>query len=119
MQKVPQHGVTFHEFVLHQRQGLQLLLSVAWSMNRSLPTSPFKELPLHGARNCKGKVRLAVFDLPRAQHLEKNTQGLLGNVSARKPHLLLGDSANRAVEHGNKGYDHKSLDELRFGGTSR
>jgi len=119
MQKVPQHGLAFHELVVQERQGLELLLTVAGSMNRAFSTSPFEELPLHSARNCKRKVRLAAFDLLRAQHLQKHAQSLLGNVGARKPRLLLGDTANCAVQHGNKGHDHQGLDKLRLGGTSR
>lgn len=119
MQEVPQHRVTFHEFVIHQWQGSSLLLSPARSINRTLSTSPFEELPLHGARNRKGKVRLTFFDLLGAQHLQKNAQGLLGNICTHKARLLLRDTANRAVQHGNKGHNHQRLDKLRFDGPSR
>jgi len=113
--------MAFHECIVHQGQGLKLFLAAAivGSMNRSFPASPFEQMSLHGARNRKCKVRLTFFDLLGAQHLQKDAQGLLGNVGASKPHLLFGDAANSAVQHGNKGHNHQDLDELWFGGTSR
>jgi hypothetical protein len=118
MQKVPQHSVPFHKFVVHQWYGLELLLGLTGSMTRSFPTSPFEELSLNGTRNGKSKMRLAVLDLPRVQDLQKNTQGLLGDVGARKLHLLLGDPANRSMQHGNKSQNHQALDKLRCDDTS-
>ncbi len=119
MQEVPQHCVTFHGFVVDQLHGSLSLLSPRRSMNRSFPTSPFEELALHGTRNGKRKVRLTFFDLLGAQDLQKNAQGLLGNICAREVQLLFCDAANSAVKHGNKSHNHQHLDKLRFDCTSR
>src|ERR1700739_205696 len=115
MQKVPQHCVTLHGFVLHQWRQI-LILSLAGAMNGAFSTSPFENLPLQGARNRKGKMRLTFFNLLGTQHLKKNAQGLLRNVGARKARLLLCDTANRTVQHGNKGHNHQGLDKLRVDG---
>ena len=119
MQEVPQDGMTFHEFVVQQGQWDLCLLFPAGSMNRAFSASPFEELPFHGARNGKGKVRLTLCDLLGAQHLQKNAQGLLGNIGAGEPQLLFGNAANRSVQYRNKSHNHEGLDKLRFDGTSR
>jgi hypothetical protein len=119
MQEVPQHCVRFHEIVIHEQRGSLLRLFPGRLMDRSFSTRPLEELPFYGARNRKRKVRLPLFDLRRAQHLKKNAQGLLGNIGPRKARLLLGDTADRAVQHGNKSHNQECLDKLRFENTSR
>lgn len=119
MQEVPQRCVTFHRFIVDQLRGSFSLLSPRRSMNCSFSTSPFKELALHGARNRKRKVRLTFFNLLGAQHLQKDAQGLLGNVGSGELRLLLCDAANSAVQHRNKGQNHQRLDELWFVPASR
>jgi len=74
--------------------------------------APFKELPLHGTRNRKCKMRFPLVQLTGTQKLEKETERLLCDVFFREGRLVFRDKADAAMQHRNKREDEKAFNEL-------
>jgi len=96
----------------HLRQGMERFF-VRRPVRPSFPAGPLKELPFQQAGYREGKVRLPPFDLFRAEHLEKDAQGLLDDIGAGEVRLVFCDAANRSVQHRDKSQNQQHLDQLR------
>jgi len=83
---------------------------------------PQKQAALQGARDHKGEVGGSSPQLFRADEVEKKVQSLLRNVFTGKSGLLLGNPANRTMQHWKESKNEKHLDRLGFrlsGGEER
>ena len=98
---------------LFDRKERQTVSALIESDNLSaFAPAPFKELPLHGTRNRKCKMRFPLVQLTGTQKLEEETERLLCDVFFRKGRLVFRDKADAAMQHRNKREDEKAFNEL-------
>src|ERR1700734_2713319 len=81
------------------------------SIASRLTLRPFKYFAFYRTRDCECEMRLSRLKFVGGQILQQEAEGLLRDVFRRQRRLLPCDTANSAMQHGEKCENEKALDE--------